>query len=155
MMPRRSPARSPTRRRRRTAPFLYQLPADVFADIDAGDSLSYAATLADGSALPGWLSFDVTTRSFSGTPGNGDVGSVTVRVTATDGAGASVSDDFVLAVANTNDAPTLATPLADVHATEDSPFSFTVPPGAFADPDAGDSLSYARRLRTARRCPAG
>jgi hypothetical protein len=91
------------------SPFLYQLPADVFADIDAGDSLSYAATLADGSALPGWLSFDVTTRSFSGTPGNGDVGSVTVRVTATDGAGASVSDDFVLTVANTNDAPTSIT----------------------------------------------
>jgi Ca2+-binding RTX toxin-like protein len=77
--------------------------------VDAGDSLSYAATLADGSALPGWLSFDVTTRSFSGTPGNGDVGSVTVRVTATDGAGASVSDDFVLAIAaaaNANAAPT-------------------------------------------------
>ncbi|MBO9484778.1 VCBS domain-containing protein, partial [Salinisphaera sp. G21_0] len=36
--------------------FSYQLPADSFSDLD-GDALSYSATLADGNALPAWLSF--------------------------------------------------------------------------------------------------
>ncbi len=56
--------------------FSFTLPAGSFADIDAGDALSYSATLFDGSALPTWLSFDATTQTFSGTPGNADVGSI-------------------------------------------------------------------------------
>jgi hypothetical protein len=36
--------------------FTYQLPVDAFIDLD-NDTLSYTATLADGSALPSWLSF--------------------------------------------------------------------------------------------------
>ena len=62
----------------------YQIPAGSFDDLDTSDTLTYTATLADGSALPGWLSFDASTRTFSGTPENGDVGSLDVRVTATD-----------------------------------------------------------------------
>ena len=34
------------------AAFAYQLPAGTFADKDVGDTLTYSATLADGSALP-------------------------------------------------------------------------------------------------------
>ena len=37
--------------------FSYQVPAATFTDAD-GDTLTYAATLADDSALPSWLSFD-------------------------------------------------------------------------------------------------
>ncbi|WP_324770836.1 putative Ig domain-containing protein, partial [Pokkaliibacter plantistimulans] len=56
--------------------FTFTLPASTFSDVDAGDSLTLSATLADGSALPGWLSFDAATGTFSGTPENGDVGSL-------------------------------------------------------------------------------
>ena len=35
--------------------------------------------------LGAWLSFDAATRTFSGTPGNADVGVVSVRVKAADG----------------------------------------------------------------------
>ncbi|PUE48504.1 hypothetical protein B9Z45_16130 [Limnohabitans sp. 2KL-17] len=63
--------------------FSYQLPAGTFTDLDSV-SLIYSATQADGSALPAWLSFDVDTRIFSGTPGAGD-GDVLVQVTASDG----------------------------------------------------------------------
>ncbi|MFM2404785.1 MAG: hypothetical protein RL223_2665, partial [Pseudomonadota bacterium] len=83
-------------------PFSFQLPAGTFADADAGDALTCST-----SPLPAWLSFDAATRTFSGTPAHGDVGSVTITVTATDGSGAQVSDTFVLTVANVNDAPTL------------------------------------------------
>ncbi len=72
------------------------------------------------AALPAWLSFDAATRTFSGTPANADVGPVTITVRATDGSAAFVEDQFVLTVANANDAPTVATPIADQSATEDS-----------------------------------
>ena len=122
--------------------FSFVVPADSFADVDLGDALSYRATLADGSALPSWLSFDIATRTFSGTPVNADVGTLSVTVTATDAASAPVSDVFDIVVANTNDAPTVANAIADQNATEDSAFSFVVPGESFADVDLGDSLSY-------------
>ena len=34
----------------------------------------YTASLNDGAALPGWLSFDGLTQTFSGTPGNDEWG---------------------------------------------------------------------------------
>ncbi|WP_203120178.1 putative Ig domain-containing protein, partial [Aeromonas veronii] len=46
------------------------------------------------------------TGTFSGTPTNGDVGNINIRVTATDSSNALVSSTFVLTVVNTNDAPT-------------------------------------------------
>ena len=47
--------------------FSYQFPPATFTDADS-DTLTYAATLADGTALPAWLSFAAATRTFSGTP---------------------------------------------------------------------------------------
>ena len=80
-----------------------------FADVDTahGDSLAFSATLGDGSPLPSWLSIDASTGVLSGTPGDGDVGAIDVRVTATDNASAAVSDTFQLTIANVNDAPVL------------------------------------------------
>ena len=124
------------------AAFSFTVPVNTFADVDAGDSLVYSATLADGLALPAWVSFDANTRTFSGTPANADVGGLDVKVTASDTAGAAVSDVFTLTVANTNDAPTVANAIADQAATEDAAFSFTVPANTFADVDAGDNLVY-------------
>jgi len=66
---------------------------DTFSDPD-GDPLTYAATLSDGSSLPGWLSFSTDARTFSGRPSQGDAGTVFVRVTATDPSGASNSTSF-------------------------------------------------------------
>jgi Ca2+-binding RTX toxin-like protein len=134
--------------------FSFTVPSNSFNDIDAGDTLSYAATLADGSALPAWLSFNPSTRAFSGTPVNGDVGSINVKVTATDIGTASVSDTFAIMVGNANDAPTVANPIADQSATEDSAFSFTVPSNSFNDIDAGDTLSYAATLADGSALPA-
>jgi large repetitive protein len=134
--------------------FSFQVPASSFADVDAGDALSYSATLTDGSALPSWLSFNAATRSFNGTPGNVNVGIVNVKVTATDGALASVSDSFDIVVANTNDTPTVASAIADQSATEDSAFSFQVPASSFADVDAGDALSYSAKLADGTTLPS-
>ena len=34
------------------------LPADAFRDVDVGDGFTYAMRMADGSALPSWLTFN-------------------------------------------------------------------------------------------------
>ena len=78
--------------------FSYVVPANTFADVDAGDTRVINATLEDGSALPDWLSFDPDTLTFSGTPTTMDLGVVRVKVTATDQGGLSASDVFDLAV---------------------------------------------------------
>ena len=68
------------------------------SDPDTGDTLSVTATLADGSALPAWLSFDPATGILSGTSGPNDFGRLEVVVTATDAAGESASDTLVINV---------------------------------------------------------
>lgn len=65
-------------------PWSYVLPTSQFTDAD-GDTLTYAATLASGAALPAWLSFNPTTRTFSGTPPNGSASTLDLKVTASDG----------------------------------------------------------------------
>ncbi|TAN72142.1 MAG: tandem-95 repeat protein, partial [Magnetospirillum sp.] len=67
--------------------------------------------LAGGGALPTWLSIDPVSGVISGTPTNGEVGDLSLRVTATDVAGATASATFDLHVANTNDAPVLVGPV--------------------------------------------
>ena len=123
-------------------PFVFTFAADTFQDVDVGDSLSYSAVLADGSPLPAWLAFDGAARRFQGTPANDDVGTVSVKVRAADGHGGEAEAAFDITVANVNDAPTVAQSIAGQAATQDAPFAFTLPAGAFEDVDAGDSLSY-------------
>ncbi|HEX7439326.1 MAG TPA: DUF4347 domain-containing protein [Caldimonas sp.] len=133
--------------------FSFALPAGSFADIDAGDTLSYAATLSSSAPLPAWLGFDTATRTFSGTPGNANVGAIAIRVTATDGASASAFGDFTLTVANVNGAPLLVNPIADQTAVAGAPVQFVLPRATFMDPDAGDTLTYAATLADGSALP--
>ena len=82
-----------------TVAFSYVFPADTFAD-DDGDTLTYTATQNDasGSPLPSWLSFSAAERKFSGNPTSSNIGTVSVKVTATDPSSASVSDEFDIEV---------------------------------------------------------
>ncbi len=63
--------------------FSFAFAADTFSDPESG-TLTYTATKGDDSALPAWLSFNASTRTFSGTPGAADVGTLVVKITATD-----------------------------------------------------------------------
>ncbi|HZV55613.1 MAG TPA: cadherin-like domain-containing protein [Rhodocyclaceae bacterium] len=84
------------------AAFSYQFAASTFNDVDVGDTLTYSV-----SGVPSWLTFNAASRTFAGTPANADVGAATITVRATDGSGAWVEDQFMLTVANVNDAPTV------------------------------------------------
>jgi Ca2+-binding RTX toxin-like protein len=130
------------------------VPAATFADVDVQDSLTYGASLANGSTLPGWLKLDAATRTLSGTPRNADIGTLLLQITATDTQGSSVADTFALAVANVNDAPMVAQALGNQSAVEDSLWSFTVPANAFEDVDVGDVLTYSAKLADGSALPA-
>jgi len=82
--------------------------SNVFADVDVPTTLTYSATLSNGSPLPDWLSFDAATRTFSGNPTS--AGTTTVRVSASDGS-LSVSDEFII---TSMEAPSLSTTLEGV-----------------------------------------
>ncbi|MEQ1519927.1 MAG: cadherin domain-containing protein, partial [Aestuariivirga sp.] len=136
------------------AGFSFTVPANSFIDVDAGDSLTLSATLADGSPLPAWFSFDPLTQTFSGTPLNDDVGALTIRVTATDTSGATATQDFQVTVNNTNDGPVASVQIADQSTAEDAGFSFTVAPTSFTDVDVGDTLTLSATLADGSPLPA-
>ncbi len=128
------------------AVFTYQFASNAFSDIDPGDALTYSATLSGGNPLPGWLSFNAATRTFSGTPGNDDVGTISVVVTADDGHGGSITDTFLITATNVNDAPTLSNPLVDQAASEDAVFTYQFAPDTFDDVDPSDTITYSATL---------
>ncbi|MBR9829351.1 MAG: DUF4347 domain-containing protein, partial [Oceanospirillales bacterium] len=99
--------------------FSWQIPADAFTDAE-GIDLNYSVeTVTDASgetvsgdgSLPAGLSFDEASRTFSGNP-NAD-GTYFIKVTATDSAGAVVSDVFQLDLSNVgNQGPQVAAAVA-------------------------------------------
>ncbi|MEI7981148.1 MAG: putative Ig domain-containing protein [Bacteroidota bacterium] len=76
--------------------FDYTIPDTTFIDDDGNNTLTYDANLIDGNPLPGWLSFDTLTASFTGTPPITET--LVIRVTATDTAGASASTTLKITV---------------------------------------------------------
>ena len=108
------------------ARFHYVFPANTFSDAD-GDTLSYTATERDGRALPDWLTFTPSTRTFSGTPRDADLGRVRVKVTASDGNGGSVSDAFVIRVRpGTPGTLELSVEMVDDEVTEGEPVRYRI-----------------------------
>ena len=114
------------------------LPANTFIDVDNA-TLTWSATLDSGSPLPAWLGFEAATRSFNGTAPAASVGSLSIKVTASDG-GLAVNDVFVLTInAPPNSPPTSADGLATT--AEDVALQGQLP--AASDPN-GDPITYAQ-----------
>lgn len=74
----------------------YAFAANSFSDDEA---LTYSATLADGSSLPGWITFTSGTRTFAGTAPAVDANTdIDVIVTATDIFGRYATGSFTITV---------------------------------------------------------
>jgi hypothetical protein len=131
--------------------FNFQFAADTFYDPE--HTLTYTAELAGGGALPAWLNFDAATRTFSGTPTNSDVGTVSIDVTADDGNGGTVTDTFTITVNDTNSVPTIVNPIPDRTAPTNNIFNFQFAYNTFNDDD-GDSLTYSAQLTGGGALPA-
>ena len=133
-------------------PFDMLVPATTFADADARDRLTFSAKLADGSPLPSWLKFDGV--HLSGYPATNNVGTLAIKIVATDIFGASAESALTLVVDNVNDAPIAGTAIASQLAQQGQTFSFAIPVGAFTDPDGGDVLTYSATLADGSPLPA-
>ena len=68
------------------------LPANTFTD-PRSQALHYSATLANGQALPSWLSFNAKAEAFSGTASS-TAQALKIKVTATDASGLAASETF-------------------------------------------------------------
>ncbi len=79
-------------------PYSYTYPEDLFYDQDGIEDLVVSSGLENGSALPPWLMFDATSRTFSGTPENTDADSLVIEIKAEDPEGSSASVTFGLKV---------------------------------------------------------
>ena len=89
-------------------------------DVDTGDSATVAVV---SSTCPSWAT--CSGASISGTPGNSDIGSYSVSITATDQSSATTTQSFTIVVAPTNDAPTIDS-TAVTSATEDAVYTYTL-----------------------------
>lgn len=123
---------------------------DTFADRD-GDGLAYQASLDGGGALPSWLSFDADSRTFSGTPGAGDVGLINVRVTALDGKGGEASTVFQLGI-DQDVAPSVANLIPDQAGRRGEPWIFQFAENTFIDSN-GDPITYSADLADGSALP--
>ena len=114
------------------------LAANTFTD-PHGETLTYTATQANGSALPSWLTFNAATETFTGTAPN-TPGALTIDVTATDTGGLSASETFSVVIPAS--APVLTAQTAPQTWAENAKVSFTLPSNTFTDPQ-GQKLTYA------------
>ncbi|MGS0691143.1 putative Ig domain-containing protein [Shewanella sp. 30m-9] len=110
--------------------YSFPSPLGVFTDPD-GDDLSYIIT-----NLPSWITLEG--NNYTGTPTQGDVGSTTVIVTATDQDGASVNDYVVVTVVNVNFAPIISGG-SEPSVVEGDLYSFTP---TVTDADIGDTKTF-------------
>ncbi|NQZ75237.1 MAG: tandem-95 repeat protein [Ekhidna sp.] len=113
--------------------FTYILDAGLFTDVD-GDAITISA-----NGAPDWLSFDGS--SFTGTPENGDVGTVEIELVGNDGNGGAAATSFSVSVTNVNDAPIVVQAVEDITVDEDAAAISIDLSGVFQDPDAGDALN--------------
>jgi hypothetical protein len=63
-------------------PFTFRIADNTFFDDDGNNTLTYSTTLSNGNPLPSWLSFNSSTRTFSGLPSGS--GRINIKVIATD-----------------------------------------------------------------------
>jgi VCBS repeat-containing protein len=125
--------------------YSYSLPAGTFADVDAGDTLSYSWKLLDSASgttandLPTWLTVSADGKTLSSDAVGGAADDVLyVQVTATDSDNASVSDVFSLTIkAADAGAPQAKVLIPDQSVNEGSPLDFVFSVGTFEDPDGG------------------
>ena len=131
----------------------YALPAGLFSESAAGDTLAYTATLANGKPLPSWLTFDPVALTFSGTPTDQTTGALQLEITATEQGGLSATAPLNVTVNPVYAAPTATVPLFQMAALG-QPWQYTLPPALFSESIAGDTLTYSATMADGSALPS-
>ena len=127
----------------------FTLAANTFTDPQR-EALTYTATLANGQALPSWLKFNGTTRTFTGTVPALSSG-LSIQVTATDTSGVSASETF--AVSTPAAAPVVSAPTLTQTWKQAQAVSFTLAANTFTDPQH-EALTYTATLANGQALPS-
>jgi Putative Ig domain len=124
------------------------LPSTTFKDPQS-ETLTYAALLSDGQALPSWLNFNAATDTFSGmAPLAAET--LTIKVTATDSSLLSVSDIFSATVIAP---PVVTAPTPTQNWTESKAVSLALLVNTFTDPQ-GETLTYTATQENGQALPS-
>ena len=118
--------------------FSVREPADIFSD-PQNFSMTYSATAANGGPLPGWMSFDPGTMTFSGTVPSNLRGSYVAELHATNSAGQTGTVYFTIWL--TAGPPNLVLPTPDQSWAVGQPLNLALPAGSFVDPQ-NEALAY-------------
>lgn len=109
----------------------YQIPDNIFNDIDFGDMLSYSAKLSDGSILPMWLDFNKDSKTLSGIPEEAEI--INIEIIATDIAGESASDIFTLTINQATEVTTLPDMKIDIYPNPTKDIIYVTIPEEFVE----------------------
>lgn len=126
-------------------------------DADAGDTKTITAVTNSTAGAQVTLAGGIVVYNAGGLFQTLRAGATTTdsfTYTMVDGAGAASTAAVTMIVTGANDAPVLATPIADQNASAGTAFSFTFGAGAFADIDIGDSLAYSASLAGGTALPS-
>ena len=109
------------------------LASTTFTD-PQGEALTYAASQSNGQALPSWLTFNPSTRSFTGTAPS-TATSLTLEVTASDTSGLSASETFAANVVAPVAKPaiTVTNPTPNQTWTDGTAVDLVLPANTFTD----------------------
>jgi hypothetical protein len=125
------------------------LPSTLFTDPQK-QTLTYSASTASG-ALPGWLTFNAATRTFSGTVPKGSFGALPIVVTATDSSGLSSSETFTATIPAL--APTLSLQTPTQTWTAGGTVTDTLSSHTFSDPQ-GETVTLKAALSSGAALPS-
>ena len=116
-------------------------PSNTFADPNS-EALTYTAGLSNGQALPSWLTLNSTSATFSGTVPYTS-GPISIKLTAADTSGLSVSETFTATLAAP--APTVTDQTANQSWTAGQPLSLALASDTFTAVP-GQTLKYTATL---------
>ncbi len=129
----------------------FALPAGTFTD-PRGQAITYTASLANGQPLPSWLTFNSSTRTFSGTAPSA-MQPLSIQVTATDATGLSSSESFQATLAGSSAPPVISNQTASQTWRQGTAVNFALATNTFTDPQ-GSALSYTATLADGTALPS-
>ena len=127
------------------------LPAKTFTD-PQGEALTYTVSQSNGQALPSWLSFNATTKTFSGSVPTTGAESLTLKVTVTDTSGLAASETFGVTVPAAG-APTITDQTANQTWIQGHTISLALPAKTFTDPQS-EALTYTASQSNGQALPS-
>lgn len=115
-----------------------------FLDEEDGFQMTHEVSYPDGSPVS-WVTIYQGTLGLTGRARQQDVGTTTLRLTATDSGNESVSALFDITVIDVNISPSVHTSIPKQYTIAGEYFEYQIPENAFLDED-GDPLSYSAQL---------